>query len=328
MAATLNPGKAFSDTNCVLVATPTDYDADANRFDTTAVDSVVVKATFLAKGALVVLRSLVPVEDTQDLQGLCIADGIVFSPEFLLEGQAPSDNLHLSVIIIGCSEGLGDGFAKLTPNAALKTEVEMLFMPFTDAEAVKLLVNTYLAMLVTFFNLLDSHARAARLDIAKIIDGVGLDEPIGGGHNSSSFGHERHCLPKNTKKLFAYCKRVPQNLIQNMLSSNVTRKDLIAETIIQLNPKVVGIYRLEMKQGSDNFRTNAIQAVMNRLKAKKMEVIIYEPTYAALMFFKSLVLTSSNDLKAVADVIVANCMHEYLNDVSERVLTRDLIGCE
>jgi UDPglucose 6-dehydrogenase len=324
LSATLDVDEAYSGADFVVVATPTNYDPDTNRFDTRAVDSVVMQATALAKDALVVIKSTVPVGHTEGLQGVCSSDRIVFSPEFLREGQALHDNLHPSRIIMGCSEALGAGFAKLLQDAADKRDVETLFMPSTEAEAVKLFANTYLAMRVSFFNELDSYAMAAGLDTAKIIDGVCLDDRIGGGYNNPSFGYGGYCLPKDTKQLLANYKSVPQNLIQAIVSSNSTRKDFIADTIIGMRPRVVGIYRLVMKQGSDNFRASAIQGVMKRLKAKGIGVVIYEPTYEKGTFFNSKVLKSLDEFKDLADVIIANRLHDDLSDVAEKVFTRDL----
>ena len=326
LSATLDVDEAYSDADFIVVAAPTNYDPDTNRFDTRAVDSVVMQATVLAKDALVVIKSTVPVGHTEKLQGVCDTDRIVFSPEFLREGQALHDNLYPSRIIVGCSERLGAGFAKLLLDAAEKTGVETLFMPSTEAEAVKLFANTYLAMRVSFFNELDSYAMAAGLDTAKIIEGVCLDERIGGGYNNPSFGYGGYCLPKDTKQLLANYKSVPQNLIQAIVSSNSTRKEFIADTIIALNPRVAGIYRLVMKQGSDNFRASAIQGVIKRLKAKGIEVVIYEPTYAENTFFNSKVLRSLSEFKELADVIISNRTHEDLSDVAEKVFTRDLYG--
>ena len=328
LSATLDVDEAYSGADFVVVATPTNYDPDTNRFDTMAVDTVVMQATALAKDALVIIKSTVPVGHTQGLEGVCGTGRIVFSPEFLREGQALHDNLYPSRIIMGCSEEVGAGFAKLLLDAAEKTDAETLFMPSTEAEAVKLFANTYLAMRVSFFNELDTYAMAAQLDTAKIIDGVCLDERIGGGYNNPSFGYGGYCLPKDTKQLLANYKSVPQNLIQAIVSSNSTRKDFIADTIIGMRPRVVGIYRLVMKQGSDNFRASAIQGVMKRLKAKGIEVVIYEPTYSEETFFNSKVLSSLNEFKELADVIISNRMHKELSDVSERLFTRDLFGCD
>lgn len=324
--ATLDVDRAYAGAEFVVVATPTNYDPDTNRFDTRAVDSVVMQATELAKDALVVIKSTVPVGHTQGLQGVCSSDRIVFSPEFLREGQALHDNLHPSRIIMGCSDELGAGFAKLLQDAAEKTKVETLFMPSTEAEAVKLFANTYLAMRVSFFNELDSYAMDAGLDTAKIIDGVCLDDRIGGGYNNPSFGYGGYCLPKDTKQLLANYKSVPQNLIQAIVSSNSTRKDFIADTIIGMRPRVVGIYRLVMKQGSDNFRASAIQGIMKRLKAKGIEVVIYEPTHETDTFFNSKVLSSLSEFKELSDVVISNRMHADLTDITEKVFTRDLFG--
>ena len=326
LSATLDADEAYSGAEFVVVAAPTNYDPDTNRFDTRAVDTVVMQATALARDALIVIKSTVPVGHTQGLQGVCGTDRVVFSPEFLREGQALRDNLHPSRIIIGCPEELGAGFAKLLLDAAEKTVVETLFMPSTEAEAVKLFANTYLAMRVSFFNELDSYAMAAGLDTAEIIDGVCLDDRIGDGYNNPSFGYGGYCLPKDTKQLLANYKSVPQSLIQAIVSSNSTRKDFIADTIIGMRPRVVGIYRLVMKQGSDNFRASAIQGIVKRLKAKGIEVVVYEPTYEADTFFNSKVLSSLSEFKELADVIISNRLHEDLGDVSEKVFTRDLFG--
>jgi UDPglucose 6-dehydrogenase len=326
LRATLDKQTAYSGANFIVVATPTNYDPDTNQFDTSSVDIVVDEALAFAGDALVVIKSTVPVGHTQSLQDYYRTSNVIFSPEFLREGQALKDNLYPSRIIMGCSAELGAGFGRLLLDAAEKTEVKMLYMPSTEAEAVKLFANTYLAMRVSFFNELDSYAMAAELDAAKIIDGVCLDDRIGSGYNNPSFGYGGYCLPKDTKQLLANYKSVPQNLIQAIVSSNSTRKDVIADTIAVLKPEVVGIYRLVMKQGSDNFRASAIQGIMKRLKAKGIEVVIYEPTYEGDIFFNSKVLCSLDDFKEVADIIISNRMHEDLTDVSNRVFTRDLYG--
>ena len=326
LSATLDPEEAYSGADFVVVAVPTNYDPVTNRFDTMAVDSVVMQASVLAKDALVVIKSTLPVGHTQVLQELCSTEKIVFSPEFLREGQALHDNLNPSRIIMGCSEELGVGFAKLLLEAADKTDVKPLFMPSTEAEAVKLFANTYLAMRVSFFNELDSYAMAARLDTAKIVDGVCLDDRIGSGYNNSSFGYGGYCLPKDTRQLLANYKSVPQNLIQAIVSSNSNRKDYIADTIIGLGPQVVGIYRLVMKQGSDNFRASAIRGIMKRLKAKGIEVVVYEPTYPESTFFRTQVLDSLSEFKELSEIIISNRTHKDLSDVSAKVFTRDLFG--
>jgi UDPglucose 6-dehydrogenase len=324
--ATLDADEAYSGADFVVVAVPTDYNPDTNRFDTIAVDTVVMQATALAEDALVVIKSTVPVGHTQELQRVCCTDRIVFSPEFLREGRALHDNLHPSRIIMGCSEELGAKFAKLLMDAAEKTDVETLFMPSNEAEAVKLFANTYLAMRVSFFNELDSYAMAAGLDTAKIISGVCLDDRIGDGYNNPSFGYGGYCLPKDTKQLLANYKSVPQNLIQAIVSSNSTRKDLIADTIIRMRPRVVGIYRLVMKQGSDNFRASAIQGIMKRLQEAGIEVVIYEPTYFEDTFFNSKLISSLSEFKGLADIIITNRLHKDLSDVAKKVFTRDLFG--
>lgn len=326
LTATLDSEGAYANADFVVVAVPTNYDSDTNRFDTRSVDKVVSEALGKAQGALVIIKSTIPVGHTLTLQELHMTDRVVFSPEFLREGRALEDNLNPSRIIMGCSESVGVAFARLLLDAAEKSDVDILYMPPTEAEAVKLFANTYLAMRVAYFNELDSYALAAGINAANIIDGICLDERIGSGYNNPSFGYGGYCLPKDSKQLLSNYKRVPQNLIQAIVSSNSTRKDFIADTIIALKPKVVGIYRLVMKQGSDNFRASAIQGIMKRLKAKGIEVVIYEPSCLDETFFNSTVIKSLHDFKDLADVIISNRMDDDLIDVVEKTFTRDIYG--
>lgn len=324
--ATTNKAVAYADADFVVVATPTNYDPETNRFDTRSVDSVVNEALALTEKALVVIKSTVPVGHTRSLQEKHGTDRVVFSPEFLREGQALSDNLHPSRVILGCPEEQGAGFAKLLVDAAEKQNVEILYMPSTEAEAVKLFANAYLAMRVAFFNELDSYAMVNGLDAASVIGGVCLDERIGVGYNNPSFGYGGYCLPKDTKQLLANYSQVPQNLIQAIVSSNATRKDVIVDAINDLKPSVVGVYRLVMKEGSDNFRESAIQGIMKRIKANGIEVVIYEPTYDKPFFSNSRVMSSLSEFKSASDAIITNRFHHDLSDVAEKVFTRDVFG--
>jgi UDPglucose 6-dehydrogenase len=324
LTATLDKQAAYEGASFVVVATPTNYDPDTNRFDTSSVDGVVSDALELNSDALVVIKSTIPVGHTKSLQEHHNTDRVIFSPEFLREGQALKDNLYPSRIIVGSQLEAGKAFADLLVQGAEKSEIETLFIRSTEAEAVKLFANTYLAMRVSFFNELDSYALVHDLDTKSIINGVCLDERIGEGYNNPSFGYGGYCLPKDTKQLLANYDQVPQTLIQAIVSSNTTRKDYIADSIIKLNPKVVGIYRLVMKQGSDNFRASAIQGIMKRIKAKGIEVVIYEPTYDKAEFFNSKVLKSLDEFKNITDVIVSNRLNDELADVSKKVFTRDV----
>ena len=328
LSATLDKQIAYEEASFVIVATPTDYDAENNYFDTSSVDNVVEDALKLNKQAYVVIKSTIPVGHTKLLQEKYATNRIIFSPEFLREGQALKDNLYPSRIIIGSQLEAGKTFAKILAKGAKKQDIETLFIDSTEAEAVKLFSNTYLAMRVSFFNELDSYALSNELDAESIINGVCLDERIGGGYNNPSFGYGGYCLPKDTKQLLANFKKVPQTLMQAIVSSNATRKDFIANSIINLKPRIVGIYRLSMKKGSDNFRASAIQGIMKRIKDKGIEIIIYEPDLKENEFKDLKVLDSLESFKEISDLIISNRLNSDLDDVADKVFTRDLFGVD
>jgi UDPglucose 6-dehydrogenase len=326
LSATLVRQTAYVGADFIIVATPTNYDSDTNRFDTSSVDAVVEDALKLNLGALVIIKSTVPVGHTKSLQEKFKTDRVVFCPEFLREGQALKDNLYPSRIILGTECEAGVAFVSLLKQGAEKKIIETLYIRSTEAEAVKLFANTYLAMRVSFFNELDSYALAHELDTKSIIDGVCLDDRVGDGYNNPSFGYGGYCLPKDTKQLLANYEQVPQTLIGAIVSSNATRKDFVADSIFARKPKIVGVYRLIMKSGSDNFRASSIQGVMKRIKAKGIEVVVYEPVLAEYEFFNSRVIKDLEEFKKISDVIIANRKSEELADVEAKIYTRDLFG--